>query len=120
MLKAIAGLVLIAALSLTVAAQTPTGAGTQQTAQANPNEKGCLLVRHKGTAGRRLTWFALTGVPMAPGSKFEYVEAVNYPGAKMNYKGKDLEKIQSSGVRVIVLDHKYSPADLENARKSCQ
>jgi hypothetical protein len=85
-----------------------------------PAPSACLIVKHKGTVGRRLMWTALIGVPIAPGSKYDLVDTINYPDAKTAYKGKELEAIQKSGVHVVVLDNKYSAEQLEVARKSCK
>lgn len=78
----------------------------------------CLIVKHKGTVGRRLIWTALIGVPIAPGANYDYVESTNLPNSKMSYKGKQLEEIQSAGTHVIVLD-KFTPEGLAAARQSC-
>lgn len=78
----------------------------------------CLIVKHKGTLGRRLMFTALIGLPIAPGAKFDYVDSRNF-APKMAYKGKELEALQARGVRIIVLETKYAPSDLESARKSC-
>jgi hypothetical protein len=78
----------------------------------------CLIVKHKGTVGRRLMWTALIGVPIAPGAKFDYVDSVNYPPSKMSFSGKELKKIQESGAHVIVLD-KVTADQLTAAKSSC-
>jgi len=54
----------------------------------------CLIVKHKGTVGRRLIWTALIGVPIAPGSKYDYVDSINYTNTKMSYKGKEIEALE--------------------------
>ena len=98
-------------------AQQPTTAP----APANlPAAKPCLIVKHKGTVGRRLMWTALVGVPIAPGAKYDLVDSVNMNSPKMNYKSKDLETLQSVGVRVIVLENKHTAEDVDSARRSCE
>ena len=79
----------------------------------------CLIVKHKGTIGRRLIFTALIGVPIAPGAKYDLVSAVNYRAQKVAYTGKELEKLQAAGVRVTVLEKKYTQQDLDAARNSC-
>lgn len=86
---------------------------------ATSGASSCLIVKHKGTVGRRLMFTALIGVPIAPGSKYDLVDSENLQNAKATYNGKDLEKIQAGGTRVIVLENKYKPEDLQAARKSC-
>jgi hypothetical protein len=53
--------------------------------------------------GKRLVWFALTGIPIAPGANYDYVDATIL-GVKMKYKGKELQKLQQTGVHVYVLE----------------
>ena len=65
-------------------------------------------------------WTALVGVPIAPGAKYDLVDRVNMNSPKMNYKGKDLETLQSAGVRVIVLENKHTSEDVDSARRSCE
>jgi len=78
----------------------------------------CLIVKHKGTVGRRLMWTALIGVPIAPGAKYDYVDSIRLPNAKMSYGGKELKNIEGSGTHVVVID-KFSPDVLASARQSC-
>ncbi len=81
---------------------------------------GCLIVKHKGTLGRRLLFTALIGLPIAPGAKYDLVDAVGEFSTKMSYRGKELELLQSAGVRVIVLETRYKPEELAAARASCK
>src|SRR6266849_4635480 len=100
----------------------PAQSQEQKPATAEPagNAKSCLIVKHKGTVGRRLLWTALIGVPIAPGAKYDFVDGVNVKGGKMSYKGKELEAMQAAGARVIVLDNKHTPEDVESARNACR
>jgi hypothetical protein len=82
--------------------------------------KSCLIVKHKGTVGRRLLWTALIGVPIAPGAKYDHVDAINFQNAKPAYKGKDLQGFQAQGVRVMILEKNYTQENLDSARKSCR
>lgn len=88
--------------------------------EAPPTITPCLIVKHKGTVGRRLLWTALIGVPIAPGAKYDLVDAVSYKAEKVAYKGKELQDLQKQGLRVIVLEKKYTQEGLDSARKSCQ
>lgn len=94
-------------------------AALAQDVPAPATSNSCLIVKHKGTIGRRLMFTALIGVPIAPGSKYDLVDTVNYQNAKATYKGKDLNAIQASGTRIIILENKYKSDDLQQARKSC-
>jgi membrane-associated protease RseP (regulator of RpoE activity) len=79
----------------------------------------CLIVKHKGTVGRRLIWTALVGIPIAPGAKYDYVDSMDFRSAKLKYGGKELQGIQQSGVHVIVLNNRFIAADLDSARRAC-
>jgi hypothetical protein len=82
-------------------------------------QKGCLTVKHKGTVGRRLIFATLTGVPIALGAKYDLVDSLDYQGAKLSYKGKELEQIQKTGTRIVVLPSKPRPEEVKDARESC-
>src|SRR6266849_3034483 len=105
-----------------LAACMPAQSQEQKPATAEPagNAKSCLIVKHKGTVGRRLLWTALIGVPIAPGAKYDHVDALNFQNAKPAYKGKDLQGFQAQGVRVMILEKNYTQENLDSARKSCR
>jgi len=108
-MKVPACIILAVALCATASAQTDQPEAV----------KKCLIVKHKGTIGRRLMFTALIGVPIAPGSKYDYVDSINLAAQKLAFSGKDLQKIQTDGVHVIVLNNKYTSTDLQDARKAC-
>jgi hypothetical protein len=122
---AIAFVVLVAAPAAH-AQGTPCGTmGAWNCAKAAPEDvapaaKSCLIVKHKGTVGRRLMWTALIGVPIAPGSKYDYVDSIDLPSSKLTYHGDELEKMQQDGIHVVVLNNKFAASDLDEARKSCR
>lgn len=99
----------------------PVGSQEQKQPTSEPvsNAKPCLIVKHKGTVGRRLLWTALIGVPIAPGAKYDHVDAINFQKAKPAYKGKELQGFQDEGVRVMILEKNYTQENLDSARKSC-
>src|ERR1700736_4574610 len=94
-------------VSLLVMSTATQGREPKQS-QSNPENTGksCLIVKHKGTVGRRLLWTALIGVPIAPGAKYDHVDAINFQQAKPAYKGKELQQFQAQGVRVMILEKK--------------
>ncbi len=92
----------------------------QATSEPAANTKPCLIVKHKGTVGRRLLWTALIAVPMAPGAKYDHVDAINFQKAKPTYKGKELQEFQAEGVRVIILEKNYKQENLDSVRKTCR
>jgi hypothetical protein len=85
-----------------------------------PAPSPCLIVKHKGLVGRRLMWFALIAIPIAPGAKYDLVDSVNYKPDRVAFKGKHLQELQKQNVRVIVLEKNYKQESLEAARKSCR
>jgi hypothetical protein len=54
------------------------------------------------------------------GAKYEYADSFNLTSTKPKYKGKELEKLQSEGVHVIVVNKKTASAEMESARNSCK
>lgn len=104
-----------------LAASMPALSQEQKPATVEPasNAKSCLIVKHKGTVGRRLLWTALIGVPIAPGAKYDHVDAINFQKAKPTYKGKELQAFQAEGVRVMILEKNYTQENLDSARKAC-
>lgn len=100
----------------------PAESQEQKPATSEPvsNAKSCLIVKHKGTVGRRLLFTALIGVPIAPGTKYDHVDAINFQRAKPAYKGKELQGFQAEGVRVMILEKNYTQANLDSARTSCR
>jgi hypothetical protein len=63
---------------------TPAQSQEQKEATSGPagNARPCLIVKHKGTVGRRLLWTALIGVPIAPGAKYDHVDGITTPSGK--------------------------------------
>ena len=83
-------------------------------------QSGCLIVKHKGTVGRRLMYTALIGVPIAPGTKFDLVDSVGYQPQQVAFTEKALRDLEKQGVRVIVLEKNYKQGSLDSARQSCE
>lgn len=57
------------------------------------------------------------------GGRYEYRDAFNLPAGdvKTKYKGPELQKLEQSGVHVIVVDkHDKTGAEVRDARASCQ
>ena len=80
------------------------GQTSAQDVPAQAESKGCLIVKHKGTVGRRLIYTALIGVPIAPGANYDLVDSVDYKPERVAYKGKELQAVEKQGVHVIVLE----------------
>ncbi|HEV2248454.1 MAG TPA: hypothetical protein VGW37_17540 [Terriglobia bacterium] len=54
------------------------------------------------------------------GAKYEYADSFNLGATKTKYTGKELEKLQSQGVHVIVVEKKTASAEMDSARNSCR
>jgi hypothetical protein len=94
-------------------------ANCQETTQQSLAEPGCIIVKHKGTVGRRLIFTALILVPIAPGAKYELVDSMGFRGARLTYTGKELQAVEETGVHVVVLQNKYQTSELASARQAC-
>ena len=98
------------------------------TLSASAQSSQCLIVR--SAEGHRfrnsMIAGALTGgIGLAAGlafsgAKYEYADSYNLTGTKPKYKGKELEKLQSEGVHVIVVNKKSASGEMESARGSCK
>jgi hypothetical protein len=110
-------------ISLVPLAVAATAGVTSQEPAAAPAASaptGCLIVKHKGTIGRRLIFTALILMPIAPGAKYEMVDGIGYKGAKVAFTARELEMVQATGMHVIILQNKYQQDELAGARQACQ
>jgi tetratricopeptide (TPR) repeat protein len=79
----------------------------------------CVILKRMGPADEVTSHLYSFGVR---GKQFQYVEG-NYPsGAKWHGRitDKDVRDIQERGGKFVILEPKYTDADLEQARKSCK
>ncbi len=87
----------------------------------------CLIVRN--AEGHRFRDSMIAGVLTGGvgfvagaafgGAKYEYVDSFNVPDTKMKYKGGELQKLQQSGVHIIVVNKKATSDEMQSARTSC-
>jgi hypothetical protein len=112
-------LVMLAAV-VVLCATVAFGQEAKQESTAASVSKPCVIVKHKGTVGRRLMWTALIGVPIAPGAKYDLVDSMGYTPARVTFKGKELQTMQQQGIHVVVLEKNYKANDLDVAKRSCQ
>lgn len=54
------------------------------------------------------------------GAKYEYADSFNLTSTKTKYSGKELEKLQRTGVHVIVVNKKTASVEMDSARSSCK
>lgn len=86
----------------------------KQNASANP--RGCMAVKPTGShAFRNVMLFGVAGAFISH-MQYQVVDAVDYP-AKIGqkYHGNDLQTIQGSGTKVVLLDKHYSADELHMA-----
>ena len=88
----------------------------------------CLIVRsaeghrfrNAMIAGALTGGIGLAAGAAFSGAKYEYADSYNLTGTKPKYSGKELEKLQSEGVHVIVVNKKTASAEMDSARNSCK
>ena len=88
----------------------------------------CLIVRsaeghrfrNSMIAGALTGGYRLCGWSAFSGAKYEYADSFNLGVTEPKYSGKDLEKLQSEGVHVIVVNKKTASAEMDSARNSCK
>ena len=88
----------------------------------------CLIVR--SAEGHRFRNAMIAGVLTGgiglvagaafSGAKYEYADSYNLASTKPKYSGKELEKLQSEGIHIIVVNKKTASAEMESARASCK
>lgn len=54
------------------------------------------------------------------GAKYEYADSFNLGVTKPKYSGKELGKLQSEGVHVIVVNKRTASTEMDSARNSCK
>src|SRR5438093_12397591 len=83
------------------------------------NDQCLILKQNKGHRVRNGFLFGVGGLVLSKGERFEYVEAFNFPNAKMKYKGDELQRINDDGVHVIVVNES-SADEINAARQACR
>ncbi len=102
-------------------AQPALTAPTQPQSGAQPaptSSNGCLAVKPIGSHAFRNIMLAGVAGAIISKQQYEVVDVVNYPGrVGQKFHGNDLQTIQSSGTKVVILDKHYTP---EDAQKACR
>jgi len=113
------------ALTFLLAAAVPLSAQQQSVQQASTQQptqqpKGCLTVVNAGShAFRNIMLGGLAGAVISK-AQYKVVDSVNYPAHEgQKFHGNDLQTMQAEGVRVTVLDKKYTEEDVAKARTFC-
>ncbi len=81
--------------------------------------KACVILKRMGPADEVTSHFYSWGIR---GKQFQYVEGTFPPGTKWHGRltDNDVRGIQLNGGKFVILEPKYSDADLDQARKSCK
>lgn len=89
----------------------------QSGAQPAPtSSKGCLAVSPIGSHAFRNIMLAGVAGALISKQQYQVVDVVNYPSRiGQKFHGNDLQTIQSSGTKVVILDKHYTPEDLQKA-----
>jgi len=79
----------------------------------------CLILKRMGPADQVTSHLYSFGIR---GKQFQYVEGDFPTGAKFHGRltDHDVRNIQSHGGRVVIMEPKYSPDDLREAKQSCK
>ncbi|MGA3328388.1 MAG: tetratricopeptide repeat protein [Terriglobia bacterium] len=95
----------------------PTGTPTTATTTAGP--VSCVILKRMGPADEVTSHLYSFGIR---GKQFQYVEGTFPPGAKWHGRltDNDVRGIQEKGGKFVILEPKYTDADLDAARKSCK
>lgn len=88
-------------------------------ATAQTKAVSCVILKRMGPADEVTSHLYSFGIR---GKQFQYVEGNFPPGVKFHGRltDNDVRQIQNNGGKITVLEPKYTDADLELARKSCQ
>jgi hypothetical protein len=96
------------------ATPSPTPEATKASVQQPA--KGCMAVKPIGShAFRNYMLLGVAGVLISH-QQYEVVDVIDYPSrVGQKYHGNDLQTIQSSGTRVVLLEKHYTAEDLHKA-----
>jgi len=117
-------LLLVVLATPTFAQNTTPSVPAQQNQRAVPEPskpQSCLMVQDPNShVVRNAILFGGTGVLVGLASKrYTVVDTVNYTAPKLKLKGKEVDEISKSGVRVVTVPKNYSERDVQQARASC-
>lgn len=98
-----------------VVSPPPATSTTTTTGTGSP----CVILKRMGPADEVTSHFYSWGIR---GKQFQYVEGTFPPGTKWHGRltDNDVRGIQLNGGKFVILEPKYSDADLDQARKSCK
>lgn len=106
------------------------GSAVEPSARTPEAPSACLIVasaeghrfRDSMIAGALTGGIGFAAGAIAGGAKYAYRDSFNLPqdDLREKYKGKELQKIQASGVHVVIVSAKdKTGSEIDDARKSC-
>ena len=108
-----AALAATASLARESAESAPQPSGTQP---VTTQSAGCIAVKSIGShAFRNIMLAGLAGALISK-QQYQVVRSVSYPARiGQKFHGNDLQTLQTSGTKIVILDKHYSGEDLERA-----
>jgi hypothetical protein len=84
-----------------------------------PKAVSCVILKRMGPADEVTSHLYSFGIR---GKQFQYIEGTFPSGSKWHGRltDKDVRDIQDRGGKFVILEPKYTDADLDAARKSCK
>jgi hypothetical protein len=119
-MKFAAILTFAAVVALPVLGQGPAGSSSvvSSTEHSGPGTS-CVILKRMGPADQITSHMYSFGIR---GKQFQYVEGELPSGVKFHGRmtDNDLRNIQKKGGRFVIMEPKYSDADLREAKHSCK
>lgn len=94
----------------------------QRSTKSKPERifSSCLIVNARPTRADESAWVALAGKDPTD-FRYDYIDSLHLPSDHLlTFRRTDLDKLESKGARVIVLDRYYTAEHLAAARENCK
>jgi len=106
--------------------ENPSPTAMPQSSQRSSKQKhdktytSCLIVNARPARADESAWVALSGKDPTD-FRYDYIDSLHLPSDHfLVFKKTDLDKLESKGTRVIVLDRSYTAEHLAAARETCK
>ncbi|MGA3293777.1 MAG: hypothetical protein ABSE45_07315 [Candidatus Acidiferrales bacterium] len=116
------------AATLVAVSTAPVAPQPAVTAQPAVETRPCLIVRqaeghrfrNSMIAGALTGGIGFAAGAASGGAKYEYVDSLHFSNTKLKYDGKELQKLQESGVHIVTVSKKATGDEIKDARESCR
>jgi len=98
-------------------APTPT---PQRSKKPERIVSSCLIVNARPARADESAWVAFNGKVDPTDLRYDYIDSLHLQDHLLTFKKTDLDKLEKTGTRVIVLDRQYTAEHLAAARDSCK